>query len=160
MRLSLEWYQRGGGRRLVFLLERRGVSGIRRGMAPKTQQSIEFISQLITLQMKGRWESNISVWIPFMYSQKWNCATSLFPTQNYNILSPNSYTHISARGLYLSRMGPSILLQPNMLTDPGNIKISHRHMNVGIGSAAQFLFQEYINSIFGTVNTFSRLSDH
>jgi hypothetical protein len=35
MRLSLEWCQRGGGRRLVFLLERRGVSGIRRGMAPK-----------------------------------------------------------------------------------------------------------------------------
>jgi hypothetical protein len=26
------------------------------------------------LQMKGRWESNINVWIPFMHSQKWNCA--------------------------------------------------------------------------------------
>ncbi len=25
------------------------------------------------LQMKGRWESNIYVWFPFMYSQKWNC---------------------------------------------------------------------------------------
>jgi hypothetical protein len=24
------------------------------------------------LQMKGRWESNINVWFPFMYSQKWN----------------------------------------------------------------------------------------
>ncbi len=23
--------------------------------------------------MKGRWESNINVWFPFMYSQKWNC---------------------------------------------------------------------------------------
>ncbi len=26
-----------------------------------------------TLQMKGRWEFNINVWFPFMYSQKWNC---------------------------------------------------------------------------------------
>ncbi len=26
-----------------------------------------------TLQMKGRWESNINVWFPFMYSQNWNC---------------------------------------------------------------------------------------
>ncbi len=26
------------------------------------------------LQMKGRWESNINVWFPFMYSQKWNCS--------------------------------------------------------------------------------------
>ncbi len=23
--------------------------------------------------MKGRWESNINVWFPFMYSQRWNC---------------------------------------------------------------------------------------
>jgi hypothetical protein len=23
--------------------------------------------------MKGRWESNINVWFPFMYSEKWNC---------------------------------------------------------------------------------------
>jgi hypothetical protein len=27
-----------------------------------------------TLQMKGRRESNINVWFPFMYSHKWNCA--------------------------------------------------------------------------------------
>ncbi len=26
-----------------------------------------------TLQMKDRWESNINVWFPFMYSLKWNC---------------------------------------------------------------------------------------
>jgi hypothetical protein len=25
------------------------------------------------LQMKGQWESNINVWFPFMYSQKWKC---------------------------------------------------------------------------------------
>ncbi len=47
-----------------------------------------------TLQMKGRWETNINVWFPFMYSQKWNCAASLFPKQNYNVLSPHSFTHM------------------------------------------------------------------
>ncbi len=29
--------------------------------------------------------------VPFtMYSQKWNCGASLFPKQNYNVLSPSS----------------------------------------------------------------------
>ncbi len=31
------------------------------------------LTRLSALQMKGRWESNINVWFPFMYSQKWNC---------------------------------------------------------------------------------------
>jgi len=35
----------------------------------------------------------------------------LFPKLNHNILSPNSYTHISVRDLYISRIGLSILLQ-------------------------------------------------
>ncbi len=38
--------------------------------------------------------------IPFMYSQKWNCTVSLFPKQNYNVLCPNSYTHISVRFIH------------------------------------------------------------
>ncbi len=29
-----------------------------------------------TLQMKGRWESNINGWFPLICSQKWNCAAS------------------------------------------------------------------------------------
>jgi hypothetical protein len=41
-----------------------------------------------------------------MYSQKWNCAlcsaASIFPKQNYNVLSPNSYTQgKSVRDLYI-----------------------------------------------------------
>ncbi len=87
-----------------------------------------------------------------MYSQKWNCAASLFPKQNYNVQSPNSHNHISVSDLYISRIGLSILLQPNMWTDPGNIYIAHRHMNVEIGTeAAQFPEKEYINGIFVAV---------
>ncbi len=35
----------------------------------------------------------------------------LFPKQNYNVLSPSSYTHISVKDLNISRIGLPILLQ-------------------------------------------------
>jgi hypothetical protein len=38
-----------------------------------------------------------------------------FPKQNYNVLSPSSYTRIYVRNLYISRIGPPILLQENIL---------------------------------------------
>ncbi len=44
-----------------------------------------------------------------------------FPKQNYNVLSPSSYIHMSVRDLYIPRIGLPILLQGNMWTDPGNI---------------------------------------
>jgi hypothetical protein len=45
----------------------------------------------------------------------------LFPKHNYNVLSPSSYTQISVRALYISRIGLPILQQENMWTDLGNI---------------------------------------
>ncbi len=74
-----------------------------------------------TLQIKGRWESNINVLFRFMYSQKWNCTASLFPKQNYNVLSHNFHIHESVSELYIPRISMPILLKPNRQTDHGNI---------------------------------------
>jgi hypothetical protein len=57
------------------------------------------------------------------YSQKRNCAVSV-------------PIHVSVSDLYILAIGLPILLQENMWTDPGNIYIVHRHMNVDIGTEA------------------------
>ncbi len=59
---------------------------------------------LICTANEGRWESNINVWLRFMYSQKLNCAASLFQKQNYNVLSPNFHIHVSVSDLYIPRI--------------------------------------------------------
>jgi hypothetical protein len=79
----------------------------------------------------------------------------LFSKQNYNVLCPSYYTHISVRDLYISRIGLPILLQENMWTYGilGIYKIAHRHMNVEIGTeATEFPEKEYKSRFFVAVH--------
>jgi hypothetical protein len=48
-------------------------------------------------------------------------------------LVPNSSIHVAVSNLYISGIGLPIWLQQNRKTNSGNIKISHRYMNVEIG---------------------------
>jgi hypothetical protein len=63
----------------------------------------------------------------------------LFPKQNYYVLSPSSYTQISVRDLYISRIGLPILLQEIQYVDQSWEYVYEllRHMNVEIGTEAQ-----------------------
>jgi hypothetical protein len=75
----------------------------------------------------------------------------LFPKQNYNVLSPRSYTQYIFERFIPFQDGLPILLQGKMWTDPGKLNCSQTHecVNVEIESeAAQFPEKEYINGIF------------
>ncbi len=53
------------------------------------------------------------------------------------------------RFMYIPLIGLPILLQKNRWTEPENIYIAHRHMNVEPSfEVAEFLFLEYINPNF------------
>ncbi len=64
-------------------------------------QSIRFFTHH-TLQMKGCRESNINVWFPFMNSQKWNCAASLFPPsyRMFSLPTPTFICYIYERNIF------------------------------------------------------------
>jgi len=49
------------------------------------------------------------------------CTLQLFPEKKFRGLRPNFHIHVSASHLYISRIGPHILLQQNRQTDRGNI---------------------------------------
>jgi hypothetical protein len=45
----------------------------------------------------------------------------IFPEKKLRRLSPNFHIHVSVSNLYIPTIGLPILLQENLLTDPGNI---------------------------------------
>jgi hypothetical protein len=101
--------------------------------------NLDGMQLIATLQMKSRWESNINVWLRFMYSQKWNCAASLFTKQNYNVLSPNFHIHVSVSDLCIPRTGLPNLMQSNKQTDNINRSQIHECGNWEQGRPVSFL---------------------
>jgi hypothetical protein len=66
----------------------------------------------------------------------------VFPEKELRGLSPKFHIHVCERFIYSqdrSSYCPHIFLQQNRQTDPGNILIAHRHMNVEIGTEAKNL---------------------
>jgi hypothetical protein len=57
-------------------------------------------------------------------------------------LDPNSSIHVPVSDLYIPKIGLPIWLQQNRQTDPGNICIAHRYMNVELGET------EHYNSVW------------
>ncbi len=55
-----------------------------------------------------------------------------FPEKKLCGHSPIFHMHVSVSDFYISTIDLPILLQENMWTNPGNIKIAYRHMNVGM----------------------------
>ena len=55
---------------------------------------------------------------------------SLFPKQNFNVMSPNFHIHVSVIDLNIPRICLPILLQPNRQTDPGNMVSHSRSLEV------------------------------
>jgi hypothetical protein len=77
------------------------------------------------------------------------CSLLISKTELEYSVSQFLHSYICERFMNISRVGLPILLQGNMWTDPGNIYIAHKHMNVEIWTeAAQFPEKEYINGIF------------
>jgi hypothetical protein len=53
----------------------------------------------------------------------------IFPEKELRGLSPKLHIHVSVSDLYITTIGLPILLQENMWTNPGSIKIAHSHIN-------------------------------
>ena len=97
--------------------------------------------------MQGRWESNINVLFPFMYSQKWNCGASLFPKQNYN-----SYTHISVEIIYFQDQSANSAAGKYVDWSWEYINRSQTHELEFGTEAVPFPEKEYINGILQCSN--------
>jgi hypothetical protein len=102
--------------------------------------------------MKGRWESSINVWIPFMYFQKWNCYFQNRITVQCSV-SEFLHSYISERFTYFqdqyaySAAGKYV----DRFWEYINLSQTHECGNLDWGRA--ILEKEYINRTFVAVGT-------
>ncbi len=61
----------------------------------------------------------------------------VFPGKEFRGLSPNFHIHVSVSDLFIPAFSPPIFLQQNRQTYQRNIWITHRNMNVGIGTGSR-----------------------
>jgi hypothetical protein len=108
---------------------------------------LTFINLISQVQMKDRWESNINVWFPFMYSQIWNCYF-----QNRLIMSVSQFLHsyICERfTVYIQDR--SAYSAAGKYVDRSLAYINRDTWMWKLGQAAQFPEKEYINGILVAV---------
>ncbi len=78
------------------------------------ENTIERSNENAALSVHCKWRP---IWFPFMYSQKWNCAASLFQKQNYNVMSPNSFIHICICERFIYFQGRSVYFAATKYVD-------------------------------------------
>jgi hypothetical protein len=83
--------------------------------------------------------------VRLMYSQKGNCAASLFQKQNYNVLSPNFHIHVSVSDLLFPQ-----LVNPRPIVEYKNRSQIHECRNWEQSRTVSFLGIQYMG-IYGNI---------
>ncbi len=77
-----------------------------------------------------RWQLSLPAYSPRIHVTE--NQIYVFPEKKLRGFVPNAYIHVSVSDLFITGIDLPIWLQQNRQTDPGNISIAHRYMNMEI----------------------------